>query len=114
MVKAPEPDPNQGELFPEEAIERKPIEPTKSPRSEGLASCPAHTGKKETGLIVIGQHLVWRQHNMTTHGGTATECRTSLVPICQTGAKPRKSTMWRDKNGKPAVCPHDRQRPKGY
>ena len=94
-------------LIPMAQIETRTPEPTRAIKSEGMASCPTHTGKRETGLVRQGSHLVWREHTMTTHGGTTLPCRTSGIAICHPNAQPLDASVWRDKNGNRPVCPHD-------
>lgn len=105
------PIPGQEALFPEDVVERRAPEPTRTIKSEGMASCPGHigTGKRETGLVRIGKHLVWRDHDKVTARGVPMRCWCALIPICQDGARPKANSRWVDpKTGKKPLCPHDR------
>ncbi|WP_426566403.1 hypothetical protein ACPPVT_07605 [Angustibacter sp. McL0619] len=62
-------------------------------RSVAQAICPScnrRTTKgdvKLTGLVLQGQHLIWRPHDVVTWGGAHTPCPASGTTVCTNPAK---------------------------
>ena len=54
---------------------RKPV------RSLRQGKCPCCTANR-TGLVLVGDHLVWRWHTYVTWSGTRLLCRASGVAVC--------------------------------
>jgi hypothetical protein len=55
---------------------------TPSPRSVTRAKCPKCLTAMPVGLIRVGEHLVWREHYITTWGGARRPCPASGVAVC--------------------------------
>jgi hypothetical protein len=51
-----------------------------------FGSCPyCHNGK--VGLVLLGGHLVWREHTYRTWSGAPVQCATSGVRLCDVPAR---------------------------
>jgi hypothetical protein len=80
-----------------EAIETLPLpfdepprrrkERRQSQRSVAFAICPKHQAVKPTGLVRVGEHLVWREHHYVTWAGTRRPCPASGVAVCLVSPK---------------------------
>jgi hypothetical protein len=53
----------------------------KSVKSVAWGNCPGCLADK-MGLVLVGRHLVWRQHTYRTWSGAAVECTSSGVSVC--------------------------------
>lgn len=77
-------------------------EKVRSPKSVARGACPKCSNEK-VGLLRSpdGQHLIWRQHNLVTHGGLRIPCWSTALHLCELPARdiPGLDTP---------VCPHPR------
>jgi hypothetical protein len=60
---------------------------TPGPRSVAFATCSKCHTPKPVGLVRVGEHLIWRPHNIVTWSGARQPCPASGVAVCITPAK---------------------------
>lgn len=75
--------------------------PATAPRSIAWGNCPC-CAHQRVGLIRVGPHLTWRQHDVTTWGGVRVPCRASGVAVCN-AAEQQPYVQ----GSQAAACPHE-------
>jgi hypothetical protein len=73
----------------------------------GWGDCPRCVDNVRVAMIRSGQHLIWREHTITTWGGAKMTCTGSLVALCDLAPGPGEV-----RNQGPRYCPHP-YRPNG-
>lgn len=56
-------------------------------RSVAWGRCSRHSNPKEIGLVLVGKHLVWREHDYPTWGKARMTCDASGVHLCDCPAR---------------------------
>jgi len=90
-----------GELFPIDDGMRDQKRRRASVKSAAQGNCPKCLRPK-VGLVLVGRHLVWRQHDKRTWSGTPVECQASGVSAC---VAPEVEPYV---NPEAVRCPHDK------
>lgn len=88
-----------GELFDAEPLRTNRTKP-KRLKSVRFGKCPGCTAPR-IGLVRLGDHLIWRQHWITTWHGTRVLCYASFIAVCTAPERVPLSVV----NG-PVQCPH--------
>lgn len=70
-------------------------------RAVDHAFCPECRSDRRIGLLLQGQHLVWRVHEKVTMSGARMQCGASGAPVCTTRPRP-------DGDGENVNCKHAR------
>jgi hypothetical protein len=91
-----------GELFSVDDGMRDHKQRRRSAKSQAQGNCPRCLRPK-VGLVLVGEHLVWRQHDKRTCSGAPVECQASGVSAC---VAPEAEPFV---NPERVRCPHDRR-----